>query len=202
MFGVATAVSTVFIVFPLGLLAAAKWVLFSALFLPVPSLTVQCIEINTRQWIHGCKKMFPLLKKEEKCMRCLKKQTAKSVTELEKYLNAVQCLGCSSLFKSLAGILCGSCLAAGLKEDDFMEQKLDSDDEEDVLWADPNKGFRSVTEVTNKVTLKNEGLEPKDLASTSWVAPSRTVHVLNLEQIRTNNIRADSNTEVLNEVFE
>ncbi|KIJ47878.1 hypothetical protein M422DRAFT_248467 [Sphaerobolus stellatus SS14] len=27
--------------------------------------------------------------------------------------------------------------------------------------------FRSVTEVTNEVTLKNKGLEPKDLASTS-----------------------------------
>ncbi|KIJ30790.1 hypothetical protein M422DRAFT_267620 [Sphaerobolus stellatus SS14] len=36
-----------------------------------------------------------------------------------------------------------------------------------VLRADPNEGFRSVTEVTNEVTLKNEGLEPKDLASTS-----------------------------------
>ncbi|KIJ29682.1 hypothetical protein M422DRAFT_268919 [Sphaerobolus stellatus SS14] len=36
-----------------------------------------------------------------------------------------------------------------------------------VLQADPNEGFRSVTEVMNKVTLKNEGLEPKDLASTS-----------------------------------
>ena len=69
-----------------------------------------------------------------------------------------------------------------------------------MLRADPNEGFRSVTEVTNEVTLKNEGLEPKDLASTSWVVPSRNVRVLNLEQIRTNNIRADSNTEVLNEV--
>ncbi|KIJ43459.1 hypothetical protein M422DRAFT_240128 [Sphaerobolus stellatus SS14] len=89
----------------------------------------------------GCKKTFPLLKKEEKCTRCLKKQTAKSVTELEKYLNAVQCLGCSSLFKSLAGILCGSCLAAGLKEDDFTEQKLDSDDEEDRKEAASTKGM-------------------------------------------------------------
>ena len=59
-----------------------------------------------------------------------------------------------------------------------------------------------MTEVMNEVTLKNEGLEPKALASTSWVAPPRTVRVLNLEQIRTNNIRADSNTEVPNEVFE
>ena len=59
-----------------------------------------------------------------------------------------------------------------------------------------------MTEVTNEVTLKNEGLEPKDLTSTSWVALSRTVRVLNLEQIRTNNIKVDSNTEVPNEVFE
>ncbi|KIJ54437.1 hypothetical protein M422DRAFT_240505 [Sphaerobolus stellatus SS14] len=74
--------------------------------------------------------------------------------------------------------------------------------EEALLQADPNEGFRSVTKVTDKVTLKNEGLEPKDLASTSWVVPSRTVGVLNLEQIRTNNIRVDSNAEVPNEVFE
>ncbi|KIJ26660.1 hypothetical protein M422DRAFT_272232 [Sphaerobolus stellatus SS14] len=71
-----------------------------------------------------------------------------------------------------------------------------------VLRADPNEGFRSMTEVTNEVTLKNEGLELKDLASMSQVALPRNVRVLNLEQIRTNNIRADSNTEVPNEVFE
>ncbi|KIJ47630.1 hypothetical protein M422DRAFT_248630 [Sphaerobolus stellatus SS14] len=49
-----------------------------------------------------------------------------------------------------------------------------------LLRADPNEGFRSVTEVTNEVTLNNEGLEPKDLASMSWVAPSRNMDNSNI----------------------
>ncbi|KIJ23081.1 hypothetical protein M422DRAFT_276416 [Sphaerobolus stellatus SS14] len=67
-------------------------------------------------------------------------------------------------FKEVCWQLCS------IKKEQAVSILLPGDDEypyeEELLRAEPNEGFRSMTKVMNEVTLKNEGLEPKDLAST------------------------------------